>query len=62
MIKHDVILTVYDAQGKVFYNELIGNTTPDYSKVMDLSSVKAGLYFVKISSDNMTKVEKVIIQ
>lgn len=61
-IKHNVILTVYDAQGKVFYNELIGNTTPDYSKVMDLSGVKAGLYFVKISSDNMTKIEKVIIQ
>ena len=50
-----------DANGRVIASETMFNVAGDLSVPMHVENVEAGVYFVRISSQNMQMVERVII-
>ena len=55
---HNAELTVYDFQGKVRYNCKIQTDRHEISTC----DFPAGIYFVKVESDNVYIVRKIVIQ
>ncbi|MCX6231699.1 MAG: T9SS type A sorting domain-containing protein [Bacteroidetes bacterium] len=55
-------IQLIDLQGKVIYNEKITKPEQAYSHTIDLSSYNKGIYFIKLSNKNFSKVEKIVIQ
>jgi hypothetical protein len=52
-------LTILTLQGQVVYTEkLVANTT----KQLDLTVYPKGVYFIKLSSDKVLKIERIVIQ
>jgi hypothetical protein len=60
--KSDIILDVYNSQGKKVYSELIQTKQEDISKQIDIESLSAGIYFIKIQQGNLTKTQKNVIR
>lgn len=57
-LQHDATLTLLDAQGKTISTRKVTPATA----TMNVSTVQAGVYFLNITSNNQTKVERVIIK
>ena len=57
-LNEDYILALIDIQGKVIYSKAIDTMTSE----IDVTALKSGLYFVKITSQEHSKVEKLIIE
>ncbi|WP_299368665.1 choice-of-anchor L domain-containing protein [Winogradskyella sp.] len=55
-VNSDCILEIFDIQGKRLYSESINST-----RTIDISSFKAGMYFVKLSNNNVSKIEKLVV-
>jgi len=60
--KSDIDLIIYNSQGKKVYSELIQTKQEDISKRIDIKSLSAGIYFIKIQQGNRTKTQKIVIQ
>ena len=51
--------SIIDMSGRVVYNRAINAET---SHTIDLSNVAAGAYFVRVTNDSFSKVEKLIVR
>lgn len=56
-----IAISVMDIQGKVVYSATDNNVGTNYNKQINLDGVAKGLYYVKISTENGTKVHKLIV-
>ena len=54
-------LSIVDVKGQVFSNELFNVTSNNSKKVIDLSSVEKGVYFVRIVSGETSVTKKLIV-
>ena len=51
--------SIIDMSGRVIYN---ADINAEQQHVIDLSNVAAGAYFVRVTNDNFSKVEKLIVR
>ena len=51
--------SIIDMSGRVVYN---ANVNAEQQQVIDLSNVAAGAYFVRVTNDSFSKVEKLIVR
>jgi len=59
--KEAINVEIFDTKGQIVYEEVLSaNSTR--ANLIDLSSSAKGVYFVKISDSNVSRVEKLIIQ
>jgi len=59
--KGKVQMSVIDLAGQVVHSEII-NVTANYNGKFDLSKLSSGVYYIKLTSNNVVKIEKLIIQ
>jgi hypothetical protein len=60
--KDDLIIHIYDSQGKEVYAETIKDFTGNYFNRVDISDRKKGNYFLKITQGGDTYTEKFVIE
>ncbi len=58
----ELMISVFDIQGKEVFNVLDKNASPIYNKQINLESLAKGLYYIKLNTDAGVKVQKLIIQ
>ncbi len=57
-----LVLTITNAAGQVVHSEKLESITADYKKRMDMSGFAKGVYFVRLSNNDRSYSEKVIVQ
>ena len=55
-------LQIVNLQGQVMFSDIYTNTTERYIKQINISDYTAGVYLIKMKSNNIVKTEKFIIQ
>ncbi len=58
-IKENVNVSILNIQGQVIYSEEINASTYNYR--IDLSAYPKGIYFIKLTNDNINEVRKIIV-
>lgn len=61
-IKSNYVLRLMDLQGKEIYVENVSNQDVVFKKSMNFNHLNTGMYFLHISSDEMTYVERIVVQ
>ncbi|MEX0811734.1 MAG: PKD domain-containing protein [Chitinophagales bacterium] len=61
-IKSNYSLRLMDLQGKEIYAESVSNQNVEFKRSMNFNHLNAGMYFLHISSDGLTYVERLVIQ
>ncbi len=61
-INGNVDLRIINIQGKVVFTEELISDNQSYTQGVDLSAYPKGIYFIKLTNKNFTKVEKVVFQ
>jgi len=61
-INTNIELQITDIQGKIIRTERLSYKNQSHTQDIDLSSYPKGIYFVKLISNNFTKVEKIVLQ
>jgi hypothetical protein len=56
------VYTVYDQRGKTIHQEKIGRMEGDFRRVLDMSEMKSGTYFVEIKNGKSTKKKRLTIR
>ena len=59
--KGNIRMQIVDLAGQVVHSEKI-NVTANYVGKFDLSKLSSGVYYIKLTSNNVAKVERLIIQ
>ena len=54
-----VNMNIIDMSGRVIYN---ANVNAENETIVNLSNIPAGAYFVRITNDTFSKVEKLIVR
>lgn len=57
-----ITIQVIDLQGKVVYSASDKAVSASYNKSMNLEGLAKGLYYIKLNSENGSKVQKIVIQ
>ena len=57
-----VKLTLSDASETVIYSEIFNNVRPFLVKQLDLSGLSKGVYFLKLSNENRSFTDRIIVQ
>ncbi|MBI5540614.1 MAG: T9SS type A sorting domain-containing protein [Bacteroidia bacterium] len=60
--KGNTKITVFDANGKAVYKEVLKDFTGGYNKTIDISSEGKGLYFLNVEQNNKILNKKLVIQ
>ncbi len=60
--KSDIILSIYNTEGKKVYSETIQMKQQDISKRINLENLSTGIYFINIQQGSITKSQKILIQ
>ncbi|MCX6232658.1 MAG: T9SS type A sorting domain-containing protein, partial [Bacteroidetes bacterium] len=55
-------LQLYDIVGKLIYEEKLLLKNQSITKNLDLSAYPKGIYFIKLSNKNTSKVERLILE
>jgi hypothetical protein len=58
----DFSLKVLNIQGQVVMSEFVANRSNSYLRTLDLSNLTNGVYFLEVRSNDMLKVEKVVLK
>ena len=58
----EVMISVFDIQGKEVYSVSDKNSSPNYNKQINLEGLAKGLYYIKLNTDAGVKIQKLIIQ
>ncbi len=58
----EMTINVIDIQGKVVYSSIDKNVSSSYNKQINLEGLSKGLYYIKLSTNNGVKVQKLIVQ
>lgn len=56
-----VDIKVFDIKGKVIYSETVTDFKGNYEKEIDLSAMKKGTYFLKITQNGQAETKKIIL-
>lgn len=59
---HEMKMEVVDLQGRIIHSEILSGIDAGFSKEINLSGIANGAYYLRISSENNTLTEKLIIQ
>ncbi|WP_026465048.1 T9SS type A sorting domain-containing protein [Adhaeribacter aquaticus] len=59
---NQVLVKIYDAQGRVVYEELFKGIQGTFSNTFDLSSKGKGVYLLQISTENSSIIKKLLLQ
>jgi len=59
---NDLPVTITNSLGQKLAYYVLENTGNGYTKTIDMSYVSTGVYFVKIGSDNLNKVQRIIVK
>ena len=57
-----ITVQVLDLQGKVVYTASDRSASSSYNKALNLEVLAKGLYYIKLTSENGSKVQKIVIQ
>lgn len=57
----NVSVSVYSIDGKMVYNQFIGDVMPGDSRVVNMSNAKDGIYIVRIEGDNSLQSHRLVI-
>jgi hypothetical protein len=57
-----ITVQVIDLQGKVVYSASDKAVSASYNKLINLEGLAKGLYYIKLNSENGSKVQKIVIQ
>ena len=57
-----VEILIFNAEGKMIFNDRQDNFSGKYFKTIDLSAYSSGIYFVNINNDNKKATQKIILQ
>jgi len=60
-VNSDLDLIVYDLQGQKVYTDRILSGTGIITKEINLGSLSKGIYYLRLTSENVTRVEKIVI-
>jgi len=58
----NIDVSIFNLHGQKVYNEKILSKTGSITKELDLSGFSKGLYYIRLTTENVTQVEKVIIK
>ena len=58
----NIIIEIEDMNGKLLLRKKAGNTLEGMSFVVDLSGYENGIYFLRVSSDRFSSMQKLIIE
>ncbi len=61
-VNEEINISIYDIQGRKVSNQSIKPINNLIEKVIDLSSIPSGTYFVKITSNEINKTQKLIVE
>ncbi len=61
-INDDLDLQIINLQGKIIRASKLTNDTPSFTQDIDLSKYAKGIYYIKLTNKNFTKVEKLVVQ
>ncbi len=57
----DIILTIYDVDGRMVYNEKIQSVNKLFTKSIDLTGYAEGSYTLRVISDDFVKIERLVL-
>ncbi|MEO5644602.1 MAG: T9SS type A sorting domain-containing protein [Bacteroidia bacterium] len=60
--EHDVVIQIEDVNGKLLEKKEIGNTMGGMSFATDISGFESGIYFLRVSSLEQVKVQKLYVE
>lgn len=60
--ENDLVIELEDVNGKLLRKKELGNTKEGMSFVMDISGFENGIYFLRVSSERFSEVQKVVIE
>ncbi len=55
-------ISIYNAEGKIVYQETLSNFTGKYNKEIDISNEAKGIYFIKVSQGESNLFRKIIME
>lgn len=58
----ELVINVFDMQGKEVFNTTDRNNTSSYNKQINLEGLAKGIYYIKLNTDAGVKVQKLILQ
>jgi hypothetical protein len=58
----ELVITIYDIQGRMVYSADDKNITKDYSRKINIADLSKGMYYLKLDNGAETKTEKLIIE
>jgi PKD repeat protein len=58
----DLVIEFEDMNGKLLRKRELGNTMEGMSFVMDISGFENGIYFLRVSSERFSEVQKVVVE
>ena len=61
-INDNLDLQVVNLQGKIIHTERLSKDIPTYTKDIDLSKYAKGIYYIRLTNNSFTKVEKLVVQ
>jgi hypothetical protein len=60
--EQDLTLQVISLEGKIIFEEDINVSASQFETQINLGSVAAGIYYVKVSGDDYSGIQKITIQ
>ena len=58
----DLPLMIYNTLGQNLAYYVLENTGNGYTKTVDMSHVSTGVYFVKIGTEQLNRVQRIIVK
>jgi len=58
----ELLISIVDIQGKEVFKTLDNNMPADYNKQINIASLAKGIYYIKLSTDAIVKIQKLIIE
>jgi len=56
-----ITISIVDIQGKQVYNETTKNISAEFNTQINIESLAKGVYYIKITTDNNTEIQKLIV-
>ncbi len=60
-VKEKLLLEIFDMLGKPVYSESLSSSSPDLNIEINVSKFNKGIFFVKISNNQICKTEKIVL-
>ncbi len=58
----DVKIDIYDVRGRVIFNNVYLNNTPEFNETINLNNVQSGMYLVNVNDGNGQVTKRIIVE